>query len=128
MNSKEIAEEFLHLCAAGKARQAFEHYASPHFSHHNPWFTPDADSLIKGMEDNAKSHPNKVFEIQRSVAEADLVAVHSRVTMQQSADTAGQPIDIAVVHIFRFHGEKIVELWDISQAAPTESPNSLGMF
>lgn len=122
MSLKEIAEEFLHLCSAGKARQAFEQYASPHFAHHNPWFAPDAGSLIKGMEENAKNHPNKVFEIQRSVAEADLVAVHSRVAMN------GQATDIAVVHIFRFHGNQIVEMWDVGQAAPADSPNSLGMF
>ncbi len=122
MSLKEIAEEFLHLCATGKARKAFEQFASPHFAHHNPWFGPDADSLINGMEENAKNNPNKVFEIQRSIAEGDLVAVHSRVTM------TGQPTDIAVVHIFRFQGEKILELWDVGQAAPAESPNSLGMF
>jgi predicted SnoaL-like aldol condensation-catalyzing enzyme len=122
MNQKEIAEEFLQLCAAGKARQAFEQFASPHFIHHNPWYEGHADALIIGMEDNHRSYPNKEFEIQRSVAEGDLVAVHSRVTM------TGQPSDIAVVHILKFHGDKIVELWDIGQAAPTGSPNNLGMF
>jgi predicted SnoaL-like aldol condensation-catalyzing enzyme len=122
MSLKEIAEEFLHLCASGEARRAFEQHVSPYFAHHNPWFAPDADSLIEGMEENARRNPEKIFEIQRSVAEADLVAVHSRVSMP------GQATDIAVVHIFRFQGDKILELWDVGQAAPADSPNSLGMF
>jgi predicted SnoaL-like aldol condensation-catalyzing enzyme len=35
---------------------------------------------------------------------------------------------IAVVHIFRFQGNNIAELWDIGQAMPENSPNENGMF
>jgi predicted SnoaL-like aldol condensation-catalyzing enzyme len=34
----------------------------------------------------------------------------------------------AVVHIFRFEDERIVELWDVGQPVPKESPNQYGMF
>jgi predicted SnoaL-like aldol condensation-catalyzing enzyme len=33
-----------------------------------------------------------------------------------------------VVHIFRFDGDKLVELWDLGQEVPAESPNASGMF
>jgi predicted SnoaL-like aldol condensation-catalyzing enzyme len=32
------------------------------------------------------------------------------------------------VHIFRFRGDKIVELWDLGQEVPESSPNENGMF
>ena len=37
-------------------------------------------------------------------------------------------VEIAVVHILRFEGGKIVEMWDIGQEIPADSPNALGMF
>ncbi|XDD49268.1 hypothetical protein AB3N59_12705 [Leptospira sp. WS92.C1] len=36
--------------------------------------------------------------------------------------------DIAVVHIFRFEEEKIVELWDLGQFIVKDSPNKNGSF
>ena len=35
---------------------------------------------------------------------------------------------ISVVHIFRFAGEKIAELWDVGAAVPAEMLNAEGMF
>ena len=39
----------------------------------------------------------------------------------------GEP-GIAVVHIFRFEGDRIAELWDVGQPVPAENPNADGMF
>jgi predicted SnoaL-like aldol condensation-catalyzing enzyme len=50
------------------------------------------------------------------------VAVHSRVR-QTPGDPGG-----AVVHLFRFEGDRIAELWDIGQPVPAESVNDNGMF
>jgi hypothetical protein len=35
---------------------------------------------------------------------------------------------VAVVHIFRFEGERIAELWDVGPPVPAENPNTVGMF
>jgi predicted SnoaL-like aldol condensation-catalyzing enzyme len=51
-----------------------------------------------------------------------MVAVHSKV--KQNTSDRGT----ALAHIFQFHNNKIVELWDIGQAVPEESPNEYGMF
>ena len=51
-----------------------------------------------------------------------MVAVHSRVW--HAPDDRGA----ALVHLFRFEGDRIAELWDIGQRVPTESPNANGMF
>jgi predicted SnoaL-like aldol condensation-catalyzing enzyme len=74
------------------------------------------------MEENAAQNPNKVLEIQRALQDGDLVAVHSHVR-QQPGDRGA-----AVVHIFRFEGDRIAELWDVGQPVPESSPNELGMF
>ena len=74
------------------------------------------------MEENAATNPEKVLEIQHALQDGVLVAVHSRVR-QKPGD-----LGVAVVHIFRFHGNLIAELWDIGQAFPENSPNEYGMF
>jgi predicted SnoaL-like aldol condensation-catalyzing enzyme len=33
-----------------------------------------------------------------------------------------------VIHIFRFEEDRIVELWDVGQEIPEDSPNDNGMF
>jgi predicted SnoaL-like aldol condensation-catalyzing enzyme len=119
---KDIATTFLRLAAAGKVDEAYEAFTATDFRHHNPYFASDARALKAGMRDNARQHPDKVFEVQRVIAEGPLVAVHSRVHMPTSGMT------IAVVHIFRFENGLIAELWDIGQAVPEGMCNELGMF
>ena len=119
---KDAATDFLTLCAAGRAYEAFPKYASPAFRHHNPWFVDDATTLMTAMDDNAAQHPAKTFEILRTLEDGDLVATHSRVRMN-----ADQP-EIAVVHLLRFEGDRIAEFWDIAQQVPEGSPNRSGLF
>ena len=121
-NYKEAAMDFMQLVAAGKVRDAYRKYAGPQFRHHNPYFRGDAESLMAAMEENAAKNPNKVIEIQRALQDGDLVAVHSRVQHQPHDRGA------ALVHIFRFEGNSIAELWDIGQPVPETSPNEHGMF
>ena len=122
MSRKEAATSFLQLVASGKVREAYQNHIGPNFRHHNPFFRGDADSLRVGMEENAAQNPDKVLEVQHALEDGDLVAVHSRV--RQSPDDRGA----AVVHIFRFQGDRVVELWDIGQPLPENSPNENGMF
>ena len=119
---KEVTQSFLRAAASGKVREAFQKHVAPNFRHHNPYFRGDAESLMKGMEENAAKNPNKVLEVQRALEDGDLVAVHSRVRMKP-----GEP-GLALVHIFKFQGDRIVELWDVGQPVPENSPNENGMF
>ncbi len=121
-NRKDIAIAFLQQCAEGNVREAFAQYASPHFFHHNPFFTGDAAALMAGMEENAKQNPGKTVEIKHALEEGDLVAIHARV--RHRPDELG----VALVHIFRFKSGRIAEMWDIGQAVPANSPNEYGMF
>lgn len=119
---KEAAIDFLNLVASGKVREAYDRHVAPGFRHHNPFFSGDAESLRAAMAENAAVNPEKVLEIQRALQDGDLVAVHSWVR-QAPGERGG-----AVVHIFRFAGDRIVELWDVGQPVPEDSPNEHGMF
>jgi predicted SnoaL-like aldol condensation-catalyzing enzyme len=116
----DAARSFLELASKGKIEEAFRDYVGSGFSHHNPYFPGDLTSLKKGMEDNARKYPEKTFEIHHILEEGNFVAVHSRVVIEQGT--------LAIVHIFRFEGGRIVEMWDIAMANPENPVNELGMF
>jgi predicted SnoaL-like aldol condensation-catalyzing enzyme len=119
---KKAAIEFLRLSASGQVRKAYRSYVGPGFRHHNPYFRGDAETLIAAMEENAAQNPNKVLEVLRVLEDGNLVAVHSRVRLKPD------DLGMGLVHIFRFEGDRIVELWDIGQPVPEDSPNEHGMF
>ena len=119
---KDAATRFLQLAATGRAKEAFQTYAGAAFRHHNPHFAATADALSAAMDDNARQNPEKRLDVLRAIEDGDLVAVHSRV--QHAPSDRG----FAVVHIFRFDGDRVVELWDLAQEVPAESPNREGMF
>lgn len=121
-NIKEIAIDFLQLSSSGKSREAFRLYASSDFKHHNAFFPGDAHSLMIAMEENAIMTPDKVLKIQRALQEGDQVAVHSHVKLKPNDP------GFALMHIFRFRDNKIVELWDFGQAVPENMINENGMF
>jgi predicted SnoaL-like aldol condensation-catalyzing enzyme len=121
-SKKEIAVSFLERVSSGDVRGAFKDYTGNGFRHHNPYFRGDPESLMLGMEDNAEKNPDKRFEVKRAMADEETVAVHSHV--RQNPEDPGA----AVVHIFRFENERIVELWDIGQPIPENPVNKNGVF
>jgi len=118
---KQAAISFLKLASSGKLDEAYSN-VSQNFRHHNPYFRGNAESLKAGMAEAHQKFPDTTLEVQHVFEADDLVAVHSRV--RHSPDTP----EIAVVHIFRFEGDRIVEMWDVGQEAPKDSPNENGMF
>jgi predicted SnoaL-like aldol condensation-catalyzing enzyme len=119
---KESAVHFLNLTVSGQSREAFRLYAAENFKHHNAYFKGDGETLMLAMEENAKQHPNKLFEVQRALEDEDMVAVHSKVVMDMF------PLGLAVMHIFHFKNGRIEELWDFGQAVPENMLNENGMF
>ena len=122
MNKKDIAIEFLHLASTGKVRDAFEKYVHLNFTHHNPYFAGDRESLLFAMENSAREFPNKQFTVLRALEDNDLVAVHGKVQL------AVDKPEIALMHIFRFKGNFIIEEWEVAQEEPSSSPNKNGVF
>ena len=119
---KDAAVEFLTLIVSGDVRGAYERHVGSGFRHHNPYFSGDAKSLMEGMEEDESRNPGKKLDVQTAIQDGDYVAVHSRLSR------AASDLDMAVVHIFRFEGDRIAELWDIGQAVPKNIVNDYGMF
>ena|ERR1043166_9132049 len=122
-DKRQAALGFLNQVVVGRITEAFHQYiAREDFRHHNPYFRGDRESLKAAMMEANLKFPNTTLEVQHVFEEDDLVAVHSRVK-----HSAEEP-EIAVVHIFRFEREKVVELWDVGVQVPKDSPNENGVF
>jgi predicted SnoaL-like aldol condensation-catalyzing enzyme len=122
MNNKERAISFLRLASSGNVREAYETYVHPDFRHHNPYVPGDRASLFAAMEENAATFPQKEFEALRALEDGDLVAVHGRVRLTPSR------LWIALIHLFRFQDNQIIEEWEVGQEVPQDSPNEHGVF
>jgi predicted SnoaL-like aldol condensation-catalyzing enzyme len=122
LTRKEKAVSFLRHAASGDVCEAYRSYIGTGFRHHNAFFRGDADSLMLAMEDNAAKNPHKIFEVKLALEEGDFVMVHSHVRQKP------EDLGAAVVHIFRFQDDRIIELWDLGQPIPEDSPNENGMF
>ncbi len=120
--NKDAAVSFLKLAVSGKVGEAYSKFVGAGFRHHNPFFEGSAESLQAGMEENALQNPGKVLDVKRAIAEGEFVVVHAHVQHKPG------DLGAAVVHIFRFEKGRIVELWDLGQPVPENSPNQYGMF
>jgi len=121
-SNAQTAIDFLTRAASGDVREAYARHVAPDFKHHNAYFPSDRESLLRGMEQSAQAEPNKAFTVKQAIDDGERVAVLSHLVR---ADAGKQ---YAVVHILRFDNGRIVEMWDVAQEIPAESPNTLGMF
>lgn len=121
MSKKEIAINFLKLASSGKVAEAYEKYVHLKFRHHNAYFKSGREALLVGMEESAKTFPNKTYQVLRALEDGDLVAVHARVKLSLESEWS-------VIHIFRFEDGLIVEEWEASQEVVRNSPNECGVF
>ncbi|MBB4824830.1 putative SnoaL-like aldol condensation-catalyzing enzyme [Sporosarcina luteola] len=120
--NKDKAVAFLQSIVAGQIDNAFKTFVSPDFIHHNPYFPGDAESLRLAMKENDDQSPEKVLSVKQVLEEDGRVMVYSHI--QQNEDDLGA----AVIHLFRFHDGKIIEMWDVGQPIKANSPNENGMF
>lgn len=120
-NNRDLAISFLEKAASGRVDEAYALVAS-NFRHHNPYFPGDTESLKAGMAEAHQKFPNTTLVVKHVLEDGELVAVHSHV--QHAANTP----PIVAVHMFRFEGDEIAELWDVAMEAPQDSPNENGMF
>jgi predicted SnoaL-like aldol condensation-catalyzing enzyme len=123
MKRKESAVEFLKMASAGRVDDAYTKFIAPGFVHHNLYFKGDLESLKSAMTEAHATSPNKLIDVKRVFEDGDFVITHSLVVRGNPADP-----DVAVVHIFKFDGDKVVELWDLGQVLSKDSPNENGAF
>ncbi len=119
---KQAAVQFLQLVVAGQIDEAYRRYVDLRGKHHNPFFPAGFPALKKAMIENHAQFPNKHLRVKNVLGDGDLVAVHSHIVLRPGET------GISAVHLFRFDGRKIVEMWDCGQPVPADSPNKDGTF
>ncbi|MGW5355206.1 nuclear transport factor 2 family protein [Streptomyces sp. NPDC004031] len=96
---------------AGRTAEAARFVAAD-LAQHNPAL-PDGLAALTGLIDALHAQlPELRFAIRRTVAEGELVVVHSLFTPAPGADAQ------AVVDIFRVEDGRIAEHWDVHQELP----------
>jgi predicted SnoaL-like aldol condensation-catalyzing enzyme len=119
---KQVAQQFLELVVAGNIDDAYRKYVASDGKHHNPFFPAGFPALREAMKENHVQFPNMRLTVKNVIGDGDLVAIHSHIVLRPGET------GVAVVHLFRFRGNKIVEIWDCGQPVPADSPNQDGMF
>ncbi len=75
------------------------------------------------MAEAHEKSPNKLIDVKQVFEDGDFVITHSLVVRSSPSDP-----DIAVVHIFKFEGDRVIEAWDLGQLLSKDSPNENGAF
>ena len=119
---KHAAVQFLKLVTAGRIDEAYEKHVELRGKHHNPFSPAGFPALQKAMIENHVQFPNKKLTVNNVLCDGEVVAVHSHIVLRTGEK------GIAAVHLFRFEGDRIVEMWDIGQPVPADSPNKDGVF
>jgi predicted SnoaL-like aldol condensation-catalyzing enzyme len=120
--NKQNAIAFYQTAYEGEPRQAVEQYVGNEYIQHNPVVGNGKEAFIAYFERMAKEYPQKSIEFVRSIAEGDLVALHTHQTWPGGAE-------YVTMDFFRFDDDgKIVEHWDSIQEIPETSENGNTMY
>ncbi|MGB5664738.1 nuclear transport factor 2 family protein [Eudoraea sp.] len=120
--NKQNAIAFYKMAYNGNPKKAVELYVGAEYIQHNPLVGDGPQPFIDYFNRMAIEYPNKSIEFVRSVAEDDLVALH---THQSWPDNE----EYVTMDFFRFdRNGKIVEHWDSMQQIPKISANNNTMY
>ena len=119
---KQAAVRFLQLVVDGRIEEAYREHVEAQGKHHNPFVPAGFAALRQAMDNNQAQFPNKQLTVEHVLGDGDLVAVHARILLAPGGQS------MAAMYLFRFHGDKITEMWDLGQPVPPDSPNEDGMF
>ena len=120
--NKRNATAFYKTAYEGDPRKAVQHYVGNHYIQHNPMVGDGVEPFIAYFEKMAIEHPDKSIEFVRSIAEGDLVALHTH-QLWPGGD------EYVTMDFFRFdENGKIVEHWDSMQQIPENSEHGNTMY
>jgi predicted SnoaL-like aldol condensation-catalyzing enzyme len=109
-----------------EVEQAFRLYVAPQYRQHDPALADGNQAALQSLTRYTHElYPEMRQEVKRTVAQGDLVAVHSRYIEHAADRDNGR--GRAAVDIFRLEHGKIAEHWDVQQdiAAKSGSDNSI---
>ncbi len=120
--NKRNAIEFYRMSYMGNPAKAVELYVGRQYIQHNPLVGNGPKPFIEYFEKMAKEYPEKSIEFVRSVAEGNLVALHTHQIWPGDEE-------YVTMDFFRFDDNgKIVEHWDSMQQIPEVSANGNTMY
>ncbi len=118
----QSAIAFYRTAYEGNPRKAVEQYVGNNYIQHNPLVGDGKEPFIAYFEKMAIEYSEKSIEFVRSVAEGDLVALHTHQTWPRGDE-------YVTMDFFRFdENGKIVEHWDSIQQIPGKSKNRKTMY
>jgi len=121
--NKAIVREYYNLAFnLKKPEEAVAKYMGPYYRQHNPGAADGPEPFIAFVRGFAQAFPSMRVDMKRTVAEGDLVVVHSNL-IREPGDRG-----MAAADIFRLENGKIVEHWDVLQEVPESSANNNTMF
>ncbi len=120
--NKRNAIAFYRTAFEGTPREAVSKYVGAKYIQHNPLVGDGPDPFIEYFERMASEYPAKSIKFVRSVAEGDLVALHTH-QVWPGGD------EYVTMDFFRFDEDgKIVEHWDSMQQIPKTSAHGNTMY
>ncbi|MGB5430414.1 nuclear transport factor 2 family protein [Eudoraea sp.] len=122
IKNKENAIAFYEMAYNGNPKRAVELYVGSDYIQHNPLVGDGPQPFIDYFNRMASEYPNKSIEFVRSVAEDNLVALHTHQIWPGNEE-------YVTMDFFRFDRDgKIVEHWDAMQQIPKTSENGNTMY
>lgn len=120
--NRENAIAFYEMAYSGNPKKAVELYVGAEYIQHNPLVGDGPQPFIDYFNRMASEYPEKSIEFVRSVAEGDLVALHTHQIWPDEEE-------YVTMDFFRFDANgKIVEHWDSMQQIPKTSVNNNTMY
>jgi len=120
--NKKNAIEFYKMAYMGNPRVAIDRYVGAEYIQHNPDVENGKDGFIRYFEKMATDYPDKDIEFVRTIAEGDLVSLHTHQIWPDNQE-------YITMDFFRFDANgKIVEHWDSIQKIPDESKSGNPMY
>lgn len=120
--NRQNAIEFYEMAYLGRPREAIEKYVGDKYSQHNPLVGDGKDAFVDYFDRMAAEYPEKTIEFVRSVAEGNLVALHTHQTWPGGEE-------YVTMDFFRFDDRgEIVEHWDAIQSIPASTANGNSMY
>lgn len=97
-------------------------YTGDEYIQHNPVVADGKQAIIDYFSEMHRDYPNKSIEFVRTIAEGDLVALHTHQIWPDGDE-------YVTMDFFRFDEQgKIVEHWDSIQEIPAVSKNGNPMY
>ena len=120
--NKENAIAFYKMAYEGNPTKAVALYVGDDYKQHNPMVADGPQAFIDYFNRMQKEYPVKSMDFIRSVAEGDLVALHTHQIWPDNDQ-------YVTMDFFRFDTNgKIVEHWDSIQQIPEASKNNNTMY